>query len=288
MRALIIGSEGQLGRALQATVPRGVEVISPAESECDLTNFEQIDCWLAEVKPDVVFNAAAYTSVDKAEAEPDVAELLNARSVLELARASSKHDVRLVHISTDFVFDGANGTPYAPEATPNPLSVYGKTKLAGERAVSLICPNALIVRTAWVYAERGRNFVNTMLRVFTEKDEVKVVDDQIGSPTYAKNLALALWVFVGRDCSGVFHFTDAGVASWYDFAIAICEEALQRALIERPPPIIPISSREYPTAATRPSYSVLDKSKSWSIPGCPRQHWRSALRDMLQGLKQDG
>jgi dTDP-4-dehydrorhamnose reductase len=160
--------------------------------------------------------------------------------------------------------------------------------LAGERAVGLTCPDALIVRTAWLYAERGRNFVGTMLRIFAERDEIKVVDDQVGTPTYAPNLALALWAFVRGDCSGVFHFTDSGVASWYDFAVAICEEARQQKLIQRTPHIIPISSREFPTPAMRPCYSVLDKSKSWSIPGCPRQHWRGALRDMLQRLKQDG
>ncbi len=194
VRCLVIGAGGQLGRALLATSPAEIDLIAPARSECDLTNEGQIEHWLNELRPNVVFNAAAYTAVDAAESdEASMPDLINATSVARLAEAVRRHGARLVHVSTDFVFDGETSRPYAPDDKPNPLNAYGRTKRDGEVAILRSGADALIVRTAWVYFERGRNFVHTMLRLMRERDEVKVVSDQIGTPTYARNLARALW-----------------------------------------------------------------------------------------------
>ncbi len=288
MKALVIGAQGQLGRALQATAPMDAETIAPAESACNLTNGAHIERWLAEVRPDVLFNAAAYTAVDAAESDVATAELVNSVSVGRLAESARLHGARLVHVSTDFVFDGETNSPYAPDDKPNPLSVYGRTKREGELAALHASSETLIVRTAWVYAEQGKNFVQTMLRLMRERDEVKVVSDQIGTPTYARNLALALWSLAGQSATGVYHFTDAGVASWYDFAQAIQEEALAVGLLQRACAIVPIATKDFPTPAIRPRFSVLDKSKAWATLGCPGPHWRQALRAMLGRMTPNG
>ena len=282
MKCLIVGSEGQLGRALQATAPSGVIVIAPTRSSCDLTNVDHIERWLSDVRPDLVFNAAAYTAVDAAESDPATAELVNGASVGELAEATTRHAARLVHISTDFVFDGKSSKPYAPDDVPEPLGVYGRTKLKGEHEVQRAAPDFLIVRSAWIYAERGRNFVNTMLRLMRERDEIGVIADQIGTPTYARNLARTLWTLSERQASGIYHFTDEGVASWYDFAVAIQEEALNVGILKSQARIVPIATSDYPAPAKRPRFSVLDKSKTRGATGEAGQHWRRALRDMLQ------
>lgn len=287
MKYLVIGSGGQLGRALQATVPEGVELVAPQEAECDLTNPQHIARWLAGEKPDVVFNAAAYTAVDAAEQDSWSAKLVNATAVGHLAEAAAKHGARLVHVSTDFVFDGETAHPYRPEDPTNPLSVYGRTKLEGERLALSTTVDALIVRTAWVYAEAGKNFVLTMLRLMKERPEIRVVSDQIGTPTYVRNLARALWGLSVKQATGVFHFTDQGVASWYDFAVAIAEEAVEAGLIAAKPTIVPITAAEYLTPARRPGFSVLDKSKTIATLGEQGQHWRDALREMMKRLPQD-
>lgn len=288
MRGLIIGSGGQLGQALQQTIPQGVELTAPPEAECNLTNAEDIEHWLAAVKPDVVFNAAAYTAVDAAEKDVAIATLVNAEAVGRLASAVQAAGAKLIHVSTDFVFDGRSGRPYSPEDTPNPLSVYGKTKLDGERAALQYAPHTLIVRTAWVYSEVGRNFVNTMLRLMRERSEISVVADQFGTPTYVRNLAEVLWSLAARNAEGIFHFTDAGAASWYDFAVAIAEESVTLGLIAKMPNIKPIRTEDYPTPAQRPGFSVLDKSKTTAVLGTHGQHWRDALRCMLRRLVHNG
>jgi dTDP-4-dehydrorhamnose reductase len=277
MRALIAGAGGQLGRALQACAPVGVTVIAPAESDFDITDAATVARVVADSGADIVFNAAAYTAVDKAEADAALAQRINADAVALLAA----HAPRLVHVSTDFVFDGTASQPYRPDATPNPVSAYGATKLAGEIAAG---PDALIVRTAWVYAAVGSNFVHTMLRLMKERPEVRVVADQIGTPTHVDGLARALWRLSAAGVGGVHHWTDAGVASWYDFAVAIQEEALAIGLLEHRVPIIPIRTQDYPTPARRPAYSVLDKSSSWAVTG-PAAHWRTELRHCLAAIK---
>jgi len=284
----VIGAGGQLGRALLATSPAEADVVAPARSDCDLTNDDQIEHWLNEVRPSIVLNAAAYTAVDAAESDEANARLINATGVGRLAEAAKRYGARLVHVSTDFVFDGETSRPYAPDDEPSPVNIYGRTKRDGEVAILDSGADALIVRTAWVYFERGRNFVHTMLRLMSERDEVRVVLDQIGTPTYARNLARALWTMAQKPVSGIYHVTDSGVASWYDFAVAIREEATAGGLIANAARIVPISTADYPRPARRPRFSVLDNSNTWSALGATGQHWREALREMLMRINPNG
>jgi dTDP-4-dehydrorhamnose reductase len=234
----------------------------------------------------VVINAAAYTGVDAAEREADRALAVNADGAANVARASTRVGARMIHLSTDFVFDGAQGRPYLPDDRPNPLGVYGRTKLAGEQAVQRWSATALILRTAWVYSNHGHNFVRRMLGLMEERDELSVVSDQIGAPTWSRSLAAALWAAAARpELRGIQHWTDAGVASRYDFAVAIQEEALALGLLSRAVPIHPVHSEEYPTPARRPAFSVLDTSTARAALGLAPPHWRVNLRRMLQGLQ---
>lgn len=285
MRALIVGADGQLGRSLRAIAPLGAEVVAYGRDALDVTNEAAIREAVEAFRPTVLFNAAAYTAVDRAENDEVAATAVNVAAVACLAEVARRGGARLVHVSTDFVFDGTSGVPYAPNASTNPLSVYGRTKLAGEGAAG---PDALIVRTAWVYAPRGDNFVRTMLRLMKERPELHVVDDQIGTPTYAPTLANALWSLAGAGRTGIYHYTDSGVASWYDFAVAIQEEALAAGVLDKAVPIIPITTADYPTPAARPHYSVLDKSTTVAALGGPPPHWRVNLRVMIGEIKRHG
>jgi len=284
MKALIVGGKGQLGRCLQACAPAGVEIIAHDVDTLDITDKAAVDAMIATAQPDLLINAAAYTAVDKAESDEDMALAVNGTAVGFLADAARSVGARFVHVSTDFVFDGSAGMPYAPDAPTNPLGAYGRTKLAGELAAG---PDALIVRTAWVYAPTGGNFVRTMIRLMREHLQVRVVADQIGTPTWAPGLAEALWTMSARGATGTYHYTDAGVASWYDFAVAIQEEALAAELLETAVPVIPIITADFPTAARRPSYSVLDKSRTFAILGYPTPHWRINLRKMITTLCEE-
>jgi dTDP-4-dehydrorhamnose reductase len=285
VKALIVGGKGQLGRGLAATAPAGIEIISHDIDTLDITNRESVDALISDLKPDLVLNAAAYTAVDKAEGDEAAAQAVNATAVGLLADAARTVGAKFVHVSTDFVFDGTSGIPYAPDAQPNPLGVYGRTKLAGEK---LAGDGALIVRTAWVYAPTGGNFVRTMIRLMSERPEVRVVADQIGTPTYAPGLAAALWTLAAQGVTGIHHYTDAGAASWYDFAVAIQEEALAIGLLTVAVPVIPIATSDFPTPAKRPSFSVLDKSSMFTALGGPTPHWRSNLRLMLSEIQTNG
>ncbi len=284
MKILITGAGGQLGVALAARAPDGALLNLATRHDLDITNSNAVSTLVAEIKPDVIINAAAYTAVDKAEGEEALATAINGTGVAHLARAAAANQARLVHISTDFVFDGQMHTPYPPTAATNPLSAYGRSKLVGEGA-ALSNPSALLVRTAWVYAAHGNNFVQTMLRLMAERDEVRVVADQIGTPTHAASLARTVWGLIDHQASGLYHATDAGTASWYDFAVAIREEAIAIGLLNRSVPIIPIPTTAYPTPAARPAYSVLDKSATWDVLGQPAAHWRVELRAMLLQVK---
>jgi dTDP-4-dehydrorhamnose reductase len=285
MKALIVGSKGQLGRGLAATAPEGVEIVGHDIDTLDITDAASVDAAVTAERPDLILNAAAYTAVDKAESDEDAAYAVNATAVGLLADAARARGARLVHVSTDFVFDGEAGTPYAPDAATNPLGVYGRTKLAGEQ---LAGEGALIVRTAWVYAPTGGNFVRTMIRLMGERPEVRVVADQIGTPTYAPGLAAALWAMAGHGLNGIHHYTDAGAASWYDFAVAIQEEALAAGLLSTAVPVIPIATSDFPTPAKRPSYSVLDKTSTFTALGGPTLHWRANLRTMIAEVVAHG
>ena len=285
MKALIVGSQGQVGRALLASAPEGVTPIGLDLPELDVSDREAVRSALADVRPQILLNMAAYTAVDRAESEEADAHRVNAAAVGILAEEARRAGAQLVHVSTDFVFDGSSGRPYSPEDTPRPLSAYGRTKLEGER---LAGEDALIVRTAWVYGPVGNNFVRTMLRLFSTQEEVRIVADQVGTPTYAPSLARALWALALRGERGIHHFTDSGVASWYDFAVAIQEEALLLGLFERRVPVVPISTADFPTPATRPAYSVLDKRATYAALGKPAPHWRVNLREMLKEIQSHG
>jgi dTDP-4-dehydrorhamnose reductase len=284
-RALITGADGQVGLALRECVPRGWTVVACDRTELDVTSADEVHQAMERVRPVLVFHAAAYTAVDAAESDAGQAEAVNTGGTMHVAQAARQVGARLVHLSTDFVFDGSSGRPYSPEDRPAPLGVYGRTKLASEQAALGLGKQAVVVRTAWVYSRHGQNFVRTMLHLMREQESVGVVSDQVGTPTWARSLAEALWAVAARPgLHGVLHWTDAGVASWYDFAVAIQEEGFAAGLLERAVPVRPLSSREYPTAARRPAYSVLSKSESWAALGITPPHWRVNLRLMLQEL----
>ena len=276
MKVLITGAKGQLGRALQASAPDGVTIHAVDVEHCDLTDAAPIAALVGEVAPDLVINAAAYTAVDKAEEDEASARAINAGAVAALVAA---HPGKLVHVSTDFVFDGQSSRAYRPADPRVPLSAYGRTKAEGEDHLR---PTDLLVRTAWVYTAGGANFVRTMLRLMAEKPALNVVTDQIGAPTWAPGLAATIWGLVAKDASGTFHHSDAGVASWYDFAVAIQEEALALGLLDAAIPITPIPARAYPTHAARPAFSLLDCSKTRELLGDGHTHWRVNLRKMLK------
>ncbi|WP_293882579.1 dTDP-4-dehydrorhamnose reductase [Sphingomonas sp.] len=285
MKALIVGSKGQLGSALVATAPADVALFAYASDTLDITDAAGVMAAVQVAQPDVIINAAAYTAVDKAESEERKAFAVNATAVGTLADAARSVGARFVHVSTDFVFDGMAGVPYAPTAATNPVSAYGRTKLAGE---ALAGSDALVMRTGWVYGPQGGNFVRTMLRLMAERPEVRVVADQIGTPTYAPGLAGALWKLARQAVQGIHHYSDAGAASWYDFAVAIQEEALALALLKKAVPVIPIGTADFPTPARRPHYSVLDKGTTFAALGSPSPHWRTSLRTMLSEINTHG
>lgn len=281
MKGLLLGGTGQLGLALQATKPEHISLTIAGRAEADLTDPRAVEDFVSSKSVDFVVNAAAYTAVDKAESEEQTAFRINAESVGAIAKAATRIGARFIHVSTDYVFDGRKAGLYDPDDTTAPMGAYGRSKLAGENAVLASCPNSLIVRTAWLYSENGNNFVKTMLRLMSSHPQVRVVADQVGTPTYARSLATALWRLAETDSGGILHFTDSGVASWYDFACAIQDLSLQRGLLNGRVPVLPISTADFPTPAKRPGFSILDKSKTWAILGGPADHWRSSLELML-------
>ena len=286
-KVLITGAAGQLGRELLRSVPEGVECIAATREILDIADAAQVRAFVRRERPGLIINAAAYTAVDKAESEQELAAAINVNGAANLATACAENGSRLIHVSTDFVFDGTSSTPYLPGAPTSPLGEYGRSKLAGEQAVVAGLPSALIMRTAWVYSAFGGNFVKTMLRLMAERDELSVVADQVGTPTWARGLADALWLAADQsDLQGLYHWTDAGVCSWYDFAVAIAEEALEIGLLQRMPRIHPIPGSAYPTPAARPAFSVLDKCSTWEALHTQGLHWRAQLRSMLQDLKE--
>lgn len=290
MKILITGANGQLGDALQKTGENFVaqhkaQIIALTRAECDLTQVDSIAAVLDRFAPDAIINAAAYTAVDKAEADTDGAYQVNAAAVKQLAVWAQQHQVPLIQISTDFIFDGQKASPYRTDDAANPLGIYGQTKYQGENFALSECESAYVVRTGWVYSEHGSNFVKTILRLAREREQLTIIADQVGTPTYARHLAQMIWQLLDqRPAQRIWHFSDAGVASWYDFAVAIVDEAVKLNLLERAPAIKPITTADYPTPARRPSYSVLDKADAWQQLGAAPVHWRNALVSMLQAL----
>ena len=285
MKVLVTGAKGQLGGALRRCAPADAAISAIDFEDCDLTDAAALRGLIGELRPDLVINAAAYTAVDKAESEETLARAINADAVAVMVAALEDHGGKIAHVSTDFVFDGASPRAYLPADERAPLSAYGRTKAEGEDHLRA---SDLLVRTAWVYEAGGANFVRTMIRLMQERDELGIVADQIGAPTWATALARTIWGLVEKDAAGTFHYSDAGVASWYDFAVAIAEEARALRLIEHMPIIRPIATAEYPTPARRPSFSLLDSSATHALLGTRPTHWRMNLWHMLREEKALG
>lgn len=285
MKVLVTGGGGQLGHdvvsILQAS---GRQVIAPTLAELDFMVPASIDAIISEYRPDVVVNCAAYTQVDKAESEADAAFAVNRDAPGLLARAVAQTGGRLLHVSTDFVFDGKANEPYTEADTAQPLSVYGRSKLAGEQAVMQALPDAVILRTAWLYGIHGHNFVKTMLRLAMAGKPLRVVDDQTGSPTWTLDLARVIAGMLDTDARGLFHYTNAGHTSWHGFACAILAEAASAGFDIRTHEIEPIPTSAYPTPAERPAYSVLDTGRISSLHGIRIPAWRDSLKMMLEEL----
>ena len=283
MNILVTGANGQLGREMQrlsAVSPNNYTFTDVAE--LDVTDAGAVRQAVAQTRAEVIVNCAAYTNVERAEEDEEAADRLNRGAAENLARAAEANGATLIHVSTDYVFDGTAHTPYTEDGTPSPLGAYGRTKLAGERAVMASGCRYLIFRTAWLYSEYGNNFLKTMLRLTSERDTLQVVFDQIGTPTYAGDLALAIFSIIESERyagnEGVYHFTDEGVCSWYDFATEIAAAAGHDSCR-----IIPCHTSEFPTKAQRPAYSVLDKTKIKTTFQMDIPHWRES---MIYCLKQ--
>jgi len=287
LRVLVTGRDGQLGRALLEAVPEGVEAIASGRAELDLADPEACRQAVARHRPDWVLNAGAYTAVDRAESEPELAQAVNAGAPAAFAEALESSGGRLLQVSTDFVFDGNQGHPYAPDQPLAPLGVYGATKAEGERLAieRLGSERTCVLRTSWVYGPVGANFCLTMLRLHRMRAEagqpLGVVADQVGCPTATAGLAAACWAAVTRNVAGLHHWSDAGAASWYDFAVAIGELGASSGLLQQPADVVPIATSDYPTPARRPSYSLLDCRASRTALDLPPRHWRRALIEVL-------
>jgi dTDP-4-dehydrorhamnose reductase len=287
-KVLLTGRDGQLGQELVITAPAGVELIITGRAELDLADAAACAAAVRDHRPDWVLNAGAYTAVDRAESEPELAHAVNAGAPGAFAAALAETGGRLLQVSTDFVFQGDQGHPYAPNQPMRPLGVYGASKAAGEEAVQSALPadRFCILRTSWVYGPVGRNFCLTMLRLHAAKaaagEPLAVVADQVGCPTATPGLAAACWAALDRGVSGWHHWSDAGAASWYDFAVAIGELGVARGLLATPAEVRPIATSDYPTPAQRPSYSLLDCRASREALGLPPQHWRAALAGVIQ------
>lgn len=282
MVVLVTGANGQLGQAIQYIAKNylSLNFVFCNSTDLDISNKENCQAVFRKIKPDFCINAAAYTAVDKAELEQDKAELINVIGAKNLAETCKELDTKLIHISTDFVFDGSNNTPYTENQIPSPKGVYGQTKLDGERAIQNVFSNYYIIRTSWVYSQFGNNFMKTMLRLASERTSLSVVNDQIGTPTNAVDLADCLMTIISSQHptpntqNGIYHFSNEGQCSWYDFAKVIFE--INQVNID----LIAIPTSEFPTPAERPKYSVLDKSKIKSTFGITIKNWQESLKSI--------
>jgi dTDP-4-dehydrorhamnose reductase len=284
MKVLLTGAAGQLGQALIASTPPGVELVVCSRAELDLASPEACRAAVQAQRPDWVLNAGAYTAVDKAESEPELAQVVNAGAPGAFAEALAETGGRLLQVSTDFVFNGKQGRPYGPDHELDPLGVYGATKAAGE-AAALALPGARVLRTSWVYGPVGKNFCLTMLRLHALKaaagEALGVVADQVGCPTATHTLAEACWRAISVEGPQILHWSDAGAASWYDFAVAIGELGVELGLLQQAAAVRPLTTADYPTPAQRPSYSLLECSSSRVALELEPLHWRAALAQVL-------
>ena len=285
MRVLVTGATGQLGSEVANGFRHsGYEVVAPARQELDFSYPEQLAATARTLQADWVINCAAYTQVDKAESDVQQAFIVNRDSPEQLARAVADYGGRMLQVSTDFIFDGAQRRPYLETDPPNPLGVYGRSKLEGEQAVQRVLPDAVVLRTAWVYGVHGHNFVKTMLRIATAGKPLRVVSDQVGTPTWTTDIAATIAALVAREASGTFNFTSAGETSWHGFASAILDEGAKAGFDINTETVVPIPTSDYPTPATRPVYSVLNTEKIRPLLPGPIPDWRDSLKKMLQEL----
>ncbi|MBL0169359.1 MAG: dTDP-4-dehydrorhamnose reductase [Gemmatimonadaceae bacterium] len=285
LRALVLGGGGQVGRALARVAPAGIDVMSRSSHETDVRDHIAVRRAIEESGANLIINCAAFTNVDSAESSPGLAAEINAIAPGLIANEARRAGARLLHVSTDYVFDGATGIPYEPGAPTTPINVYGATKREGERALLSADPDATIVRTAWVHSGTSPCFVARAVSMLCAGTEMRVVDDQFGTPTAANHLAAALWRIAHQtNIRGVLHFTDAGVASWFDVAIAVLDSlnALGRAPAEAS--VVPVASASYSPAARRPPCAVLDKHSSWQSIGWTPPHWRVGVVDSVREI----
>jgi len=286
VKILLFGCDGQLGTDLQDSLAGIAELSAYGLADLDITDFDRLQQVIDDEAPGLIINAAAYTAVDRAESEPELAAMVNAEAPAVMAKKATQLQAGMIHYSTDYVFDGTATEPYSEEDKPNPESVYGSTKLEGERAVLENCSNSLILRTSWVYSLHGQNFLRTMLRLADQRDELSIVGDQVGAPTTTRALADATLKLVQHylvngefsdRVSGVYHMTCGGETSWYEFAKAIFAAANNTAMR-----VVEITTEEYPTPAKRPAYSVLSNEKLFDTFGIRLPDWESALSQCMQ------
>lgn len=285
-KILVTGSNGQLGKELQQLAPGSpqFDLLFFSKDELPIQDAKTTDAIFKKHQPQYVINCAAYTAVDKAETEKELAFLVNGEAPGVLAAVCKENDARFLHISTDYVFDGTATTPYQEDSATNPQSVYGASKLEGEKQVLRADPGASIIRTSWVYSEFGKNFVKTVLKLMSEREEISVVNDQFGSPTYAADLAGAIMQIIAQDIwqPGIYHYSNNGIISWFDFAVAIKELTGSKCIVH------PIPTSAYPTPAKRPAYSVIDKTKIQRVFGISIKDWTNSLAECLVRLKSTG
>ncbi|WP_394228265.1 dTDP-4-dehydrorhamnose reductase [Pseudoalteromonas spongiae] len=279
---VVIGKSGQLAQELHLL---DSDLVCLGRNDINLLNKDDVFQTLDKFSPDAVINASAYTAVDKAETEEEQAFLINAEAVKFLAEYCEVKQCHLVHVSTDYVFKGDKGSPYLTSDNREPRGIYGASKAQGEQYLSsLVNTQACIIRTSWVYSSHGNNFVKTMLNLMSQKDELGVISDQIGTPTSAKVLAQACLAAAKNKVCGTQHWTDLGIASWYDFALAIQEIAYEKGALDKRIPVKPINTEQYPTPASRPKYSVLDKTKNSDELDVENAHWRVHLSTVIEEL----
>lgn len=287
MKVLVTGSRGQLGRDLVPCLEQaGHQVTTATREQLDFSKPSQIAKTIGMLRPEWVVNCAAYTKVDQAESEAECAFRINRDSVAELAIATAAYGGRILHLSTDYIFDGRQYTPYCEDDIANPINVYGRSKWEGEHCLLQYLPDAAVIRTSWVYGANGHNFVKTILKLALEKESLRVVDDQMGSPTWTRDIARAIRDLIQNKHKGVFHFTNEGIASWYDLAVAVVEEANRLGFMIKVKSINPVSTEAYPLPAKRPHYSVLSKKKIRPLLSSPIPYWRESLKEMLKEFKE--
>lgn len=287
-KVLVTGAKGQVGSELVKAVPAGFTVIGLGSAELDITDVQQVKAAMAQHKPNLIINAAAYTAVDKAESDSETAFAVNEKAVALLAQAAHEADIPLFHISTDYVFDGTSSVPYKETDPVNPQSVYGASKLAGEQALERTHTKHIILRTSWVFGATGNNFVKTMLRLGKERDELSVVADQHGCPTSARSIADVLWKLADKYAQenslpwGIYHFSNSPACTWYEFACEIFEQAVKAGILEKAPVVNAITTADYPTPAKRPSWSVMDCTKIEGMLNAKAPVWKLEVTRLLK------